>query len=700
MMKNKRLTQTVFVFFFLLFTFHSVNSQTLSQLINDIKGKVIDVQIDKIQFKQTLEILNESKGKLRFTSAQVDEKGTSTTMSYEFYLSDLDKNTIIRKTEGKKLIVSMSVVDKQKFVKCNKNEKLFAYDDNVDILMPGSDAAQFVIDKVKAAIPLVKNSEYSWASSKDALTWLCGHIKQVEGKNGACIQSLTIDPQRENLLTFSTKSTDSKGITVDEVYNFNIQDVNKTQVVVRVSGTSLSVQIGLKNEDKFIRYSKNNALQNFVNNLEILADDVDQARDIVAALTFASEKCKMAPVEFKTSQSAVDFLKKNIGSISFDSKSVKQQIDIVSGNGGKSVFTSEETDSRGKVVKNSSEFYLSDIEPASVNFKVSGKKVQIVLTVVNKTKLIKISKDDILQGYDYDVTIEMSDIEIARQAVAAFGSLIKASELAPAKYAKVADAMIFLENNVKGETIGNEKYEITFEGDYTDPFSCNLKVVYTDSKGIANETGYLIYPNTLDPASVHVECAGKYLSVVANTKGKKQWVKKLRKERNSYISEFEIMTFDAKMAHDISEALKYILNTAFPKEMKWDTQKAALAFVKENIGDLAGNGKEVKQKFEFSETDPCKITFTVNTTDNNGKTIEEIFEFNLSDMNKLMVDFTTQSGNTFINLVCKNRQKLVKVYKNGTQQAYGSEIEITDDDVDTASRMVEALKTAIIKCEQ
>jgi hypothetical protein len=51
-------------------------------------------------------------------------------------------------------------------------------------------------------------------------------------------------------------------------------------------------------------------------------------------------------------------------------------------------------------------------------------------------------------------------------------------------------------------------------------------------------------------------------------------------------------------------------------------------------------------------------------------------------------------------MVTKNKNKLVKVYKNGVQQAYGSDIEIIEDDVDTARNLVEALKGAIIKCEE
>jgi hypothetical protein len=51
-------------------------------------------------------------------------------------------------------------------------------------------------------------------------------------------------------------------------------------------------------------------------------------------------------------------------------------------------------------------------------------------------------------------------------------------------------------------------------------------------------------------------------------------------------------------------------------------------------------------------------------------------------------------------LDCKNRDKLVKAYKNGQQQSYSSEVEIIVDDINAARNIAEALKATIANCEK
>jgi len=53
-----------------------------------------------------------------------------------------------------------------------------------------------------------------------------------------------------------------------------------------------------------------------------------------------------------------------------------------------------------------------------------------------------------------------------------------------------------------------------------------------------------------------------------------------------------------------------------------------------------------------------------------------------------------------VTLSCKNKEKLVKVYKNGAQQAWGTDVEIGVSDVEIARNLAEAFKSAITQCEK
>jgi len=69
-------------------------------------------------------------------------------------------------------------------------------------------------------------------------------------------------------------------------------------------------------------------------------------------------------------------------------------------------------------------------------------------------------------------------------------------------------------------------------------------------------------------------------------------------------------------------------------------------------------------------------------------------------MNKILVDIRVSGKNAAVIIPCKNKQKLVKVYKNGVQQAWGSEAEVSTGDIEIAKNLAEAFKSAISQCEK
>jgi hypothetical protein len=171
-------------------------------------------------------------------------------------------------------------------------------------------------------------------------------------------------------------------------------------------------------------------------------------------------------------------------------------------------------------------------------------------------------------------------------------------------------------------------------------------------------------------------------------------------KQQSFDDVIEIMSFDARQAQEIAGAIKYLAGNSKSKDKVWSDKQSALKFITENVVDMKSEARDVKQKIELTNNDPCKISYTVSSTDDKGKSTDEIFEFGLSDMNKLMVDLKVGGKNVEVILPCKNKEKLVKVYKNGAQQAWGTEVRISSNDVETAKNIAGAFKSAITQCEK
>ncbi len=117
------------------------------------------------------------------------------------------------------------------------------------------------------------------------------------------------------------------------------------------------------------------------------------------------------------------------------------------------------------------EFYLSDFDANSLNFKVSGKKITILPSVKNKAKYIKYFKDNVLQDFQYEIGIIDNDIETARELVEALRAAIKGSETKPASWKNNAEAMTYLTSTIKGETIGPDIYKLNFSSISADPLN-------------------------------------------------------------------------------------------------------------------------------------------------------------------------------------------------------------------------------------
>lgn len=673
----------------------------LAQTLTSIKEKIQDVTIDKTTFKQSIDILDESKGKLSFTSIVVDEKGKTAKEGFEFYISDIDKNTIIRKTSGKKLFITLSINNNQKFIKHFKEDKLDGYTNNFEIQLSSANAAQDLINLFKTAIPLVNSGEKGWNTNSDALGWLKNNISKINLGQASFEQSFSFGEDKNYMAVFTVKKTDQKGGSSEEKYEFSILDINEKNLAVKVSGTQLSVLVETRGNDPYIKYTKNNELQSFVRDFEIIAEDIEQAHNIVAAFTAAIDKSKPVIPDFGSLQKALDFITKNTTGVTLEKKAVNQQISFTPGNGTKSIFTYAEPDSKGKSIEERYEFYLNDIDANSINFQVSGKKITINAVTQSKTKLIRYYKDNNLQDFQNEIGILTSDIETSREMVEAFKSAIKNSETQPATWKSIGEAITFLTSTLTGATLGTDVYKLNFSSVSVDPLNVRYVQGKTDAKGVTLEQSLEFYPYMLDPGSVKIGSSGKFLTVEASVTGKKSFVKVFKEgKQQAFDDNIGIMAFDSKQAKDIAGAIKYLAENGKPKDKVWSDKQSAIKFITENIGDMKSEGKEVNQKTGMINNDPCRVSLTVSTTDDKGKTDDEIYEFTLSDMNKSTVDLKVSGKNVEVAISCKNKEKLVKVYKNGVQQAWGTEVKAEANDVQTAKNIVEAFKSAITQCEK
>lgn len=112
--------------------------------------------------------------------------------------------------------------------------------------------------------------------------------------------------------------------------------------------------------------------------------------------------------------------------------------------------------------------------------------------------------------------------------------------------------------------------------------------------------------------------------------------------------------------------------------------------IKTKIGEVQGKSDTYDQEFSWDETTPYKVNFTITTTNKKGKTEEMRYAFNLRDIDKNTIKVKNDKDLMKLSLFMDNRQKLIKVFKEGKQEKYSDQVQIVATDVDNA-RVIEDL---------
>ena len=690
----------LFTFTFSHFSiFYGQGNQNLT--INDLASKVGNVQADKVSYQQTLKVLDNSKGKIEVSVTKVEGEKKTSNYSFEFYLSDIDKNTIISKPSGKTINVELSVQNNLKFIKEFTEGALKEYSSKMQILATDADNARAIIDNLKIAIPQIKPSELQFTTLKDASEWLSKNIGEVKIGTDHFVQSVTYDQAKPYLLTYTQTKTDSKGVATTFVFNFNLDDINKNTITISISGNLMKVKLAIKGNQNFIKVTKNNEPQSYDKDIEIVFDDLDKARNTINALNSAIANTKPVLPTFKSKKEALEKIGIWISKSNAGTNQYVQSFAFDAANPDKLTIILNITEAKGKAEESKFEFYTFDADANLVGVSASGKDAQITLKIKGKVKYIQVFKNNIQQSYDDQIVLHTPDIESARQAAEAFRYIVNNSEYKSQTFKSVSEALNLLKNGISNVTSGATQINQTFEYSSGEPYLLTLKTVKTDSKGASTEESFSFYPYILDSKSSKVFISGKTISLVVKGKDKTKLIRSSKNgEIQNYVGEVEIQFSDILKARDAFSSISNIIDKSAPKAKTWSTKTTAAAFATSGIKDLSIGKTQIKQKMEIVGSDACKFNYNFITVDEKGVSKEEIFEFSMIDINKKKLIIDADGKVIKLKIETKKQEKLIKYYKDSKLQNFSSSLEFIFDDYDLARQVQESLIYAAGECEK
>jgi hypothetical protein len=116
------------------------------------------------------------------------------------------------------------------------------------------------------------------------------------------------------------------------------------------------------------------------------------------------------------------------------------------------------------------------------------------------------------------------------------------------------------------------------------------------------------------------------------------------------------------------------------------------------VGKVQAASKTYEPKIVFVQ--PAVIQYSYDEIDSKGNRTNYMYEVNVSDLDVYGVREQTQKDLINVILPIKNKQKLVKVYKNNEVQPYDDQAMIIAKDIENARAITDAIKKAIPSAEK
>lgn len=132
------------------------------------------------------------------------------------------------------------------------------------------------------------------------------------------------------------------------------------------------------------------------------------------------------------------------------------------------------------------------------------------------------------------------------------------------------------------------------------------------------------------------------------------------------------------------------------------SQTAELTETIQKLQDLLGKVQTSSKTYEqeVKSLEYASIRYSFDEIDQKGAKISYAYEFNLSDIDPYAVRQETQKDVILVTLAVRNKQKLVKVYKNNEVQSFDDQVQMHARDIDNAREIVDLIKKTIPAAEK
>ena len=386
-----------------------------------LRQHIVPLEVDGTTYDQAFEQEEALSTMVTYTFSKQNDKSVEET--WLLNLGDFKERTVKLEIKGKELQVKMQTNRNQKFVQYEKAGKQENYTNKVVFYVDDTDRGQMMVEVLREVVAeAVKMEKVRLPEIPDlptALDLLSAQITELEINGRQYTQTITPDC----VTTLTRQETDTKGNTKEEKWRFNLADLSN-KVPIKVSGKGIHLDL-TTGKHKLLQHFREGEMQSYSNKNKIRAKDVENAKWLAHVLPKAIQYCKTESPDdqFTAKGSNFDWIKQNIPELD----DLQQTLEKTDDAECKWQFSTVK--SGKKEIEETYEFNLYDLDPKTVDFKISGKTLAVQVFTRNKEDNIKYYKNGEPGNYKDNFLIQMDHIEKAREMMAVWKAAMEGCEV-------------------------------------------------------------------------------------------------------------------------------------------------------------------------------------------------------------------------------------------------------------------------------
>ncbi len=529
-------------------------------------------------------------------------------------------------------------------------------------------------------LPFLSQAQGSLKASLDKVK---GYVKEIKLEKSSVNQQFSYADATPYDIKIAITNTDSKGKSTEEIYEFNLGLMG--EVKRSASSKEMKVELASLKNQKVIRYTKGGEMQNYENKIELLSENIDDARELEKNLKDAIAAAKTAwEASIKLPKDDLGglqiWLEQNVKDVTAEKQSFKQSLKKSSTYKDRATLNSEENDGK-KTTEMQSDFSWGDLNEGSAELKISGKEIYV--SAKSKNDYIKNQK-----GYDDEVKIYAqtpSDGSVLQMAIQKIIPVAK-KEL-QARLPKVAtkeDGFKILKDRIKDFKVN--------ESSYTQKLAQSCLTIYelkSEIKGKSLDETFKFNFGDLSDYKLSVsKDVIKITSKVIDSKKFIQYTKNGALE--NYDNSVDFIVGDLEDARYLAEALPTI-----SKGCKSNVTAGDFNWL---VGKLKSIENPKQDLVLQDGGDKCKWKFT-STVAESKKSVEIISEWNLYDIDPKKIDIDVSGKTVGVTAYTLNKEKFIKQTKD-SKPGFSSEINLIVKDIEDAQKALATFKTLVEGCKK